>query len=251
MDPPSQQFSVAFLPAAIRPGTIEGCDVVVTDVLRASTTIIAALANGATAVVPTPDIPAGIELKQRLGHNTLLGGERKGVIIPGYDHGNSPREFTSEVVRGKTLVLCTTNGTVAMESARGANRILIGAFVNLNAVAEQLRTSDRATVICSGTDRMVTSEDILFAGALAAALGHTTGSPTLDDAARIARVWWETISTQINSGTTTLEHQFRISHGGRNLVKLGYDEDIRFCATSDLLPVVPRLDEPTWSIRLD
>lgn len=250
MNPASPQFSVAILPTAIRSGTIAGCDVVVTDILRATSTIIAALANGAERVIPVPEIPAGIELKQRLGPSTLLGGERKGVIIPGYDHGNSPREFTPEAIAGKTLVLCTTNGTVAMESARSAARILIGAFINLSAVADQLRSSTRVTVICSGTDRMVTSEDILFAGALAATLGHAPDSPALDDAARIARVWWQAAASQIQSGATTLENQFRLSHGGRNLVKLGYDEDIRFCATIDRVPVVPLLDQGAWVIRL-
>jgi 2-phosphosulfolactate phosphatase len=137
-----------------------------------------------------------------------------------------------------------------MESARGAKRILIGAFVNLSAISAALSGSPRVTVICSGTDRMVTSEDVLFAGALSEALGLAPDAPALDDSARIARAWWETVSAQIKSGSTTLETQFRLSHGGRNLVKLGYDDDIRFCADVDRVPVVPVLDEAGWLIGL-
>ena len=104
--------------------------------LGRSAKIIATLANGAAKVIPTPEIQSGIDLKKQLGPDSILGGERKGIIIPGYDQGNSPREYTRELVAGREVILCTSNGTVAMESCRGARRVLMGAFVNLGAVAE-------------------------------------------------------------------------------------------------------------------
>jgi len=245
----SRQFSVAFLPSLADPASISGADVVVTDVLRASTTIISALANGAEQVIPTPEIQSGIELKKRLGPTAILGGERKGVIIPGYDQGNSPREYTSELVSGRTIILCTSNGTVAMESCRGAGRVVIGAFVNLGAVAKSLQTSQRITVVCAGTDRMITAEDILFAGALADRMGFGLNDRSLDDQARIALAWWQSASRQFESGQSLVE-LFGDSAGGRNLRKLRYDEDIEYCARIDSVPVVPVLDLAHWTIRL-
>lgn len=245
-----RRFSVAFLPTLADPAAVAGSDVVVTDVLRATTTIVSALAHGAERVIPTPEIAAGLQWKQKLGPESRLGGERKGVIIPGYDHGNSPREFTPASIGGRTLVLCTTNGTVAMESARGAARILIGAFVNLSALAARLREAPGITVICSGTDRRITREDVLFAGALAAKLGWTSDSAGLDDSARLALAAWQEAAATISSGQTTLNQLLRESAGGKNLVQLGYDEDIRFCAGIDQLPLVPGLDPEKWEIRL-
>lgn len=245
-----QVFSVRFLPGLADPQDNAGCDLVVTDILRATTTIVSALSSGAVQILPTPEIGAGIRLREQLGGRAILGGERKGVIIPGYDQGNSPREYGPELVAGRTVILCTSNGTVAMESARGASRILIGAFVNLAAVAASLQNSPRIAVICSGTDGRITSEDVLFAGALAERLGHGLHSAGLDDSARIARGWWETASRQMGSGETTLHQLLRQSAGGRNLVRLDYDADIQFCARQDLFGGVPLLDEPSWSIRL-
>ncbi len=256
----NQSFSAAFLPTLADPLAISGCDVVVTDVLRASTTIISALANGAGRILPVPEIQAGIELKIQLGPDAILGGERKGVIIPGYDQGNSPREYTRELVGGdsgrshpvggpRPIVLCTSNGTVAMESCRTANRVLIGAFVNLAAIAAALRNSPRVTVVCAGTDRRITSEDILLAGALAERLGHSMESATLDDSARVALGWWQAAREQM-AGGTTLAAILGGSAGGRNLLKLNYDEDVRFCAQIDSLPVIPQLDLQNWEIRL-
>ncbi len=245
----NRQFCVAFLPALADPDSISESDIVVTDVLRATTSIIATLANGATQVIPTPEIRSGIDLKKRLGPNSILGGERKGVIIPGYDQGNSPREYTCELVFGRTVILCTSNGTVAMESCRGARRVLIGAFVNLSAVAEALKTSERVTVVCAGTDRKLTSEDILFAGALAERMGHKLTDAKLDDSARIALAWWMSASRQFESGQS-LTGLLGQSAGGRNLLKLKYDADVEFCARIDSIPVVPQLHLDEWSIRI-
>jgi 2-phosphosulfolactate phosphatase len=244
------QISVALLPKLTDPHSVAGQTVVVTDVLRATTTIISALSNGLRQVIPTPTIPLALELKQQLGPGVILGGERGGVIIPGFHQGNSPREFTPELVRGRELVLCTTNGTVAMEACRGAERVLIGALVNLSAVVAELHAAPRVLVVCAGTDGKITSEDSLFAGAVVERLaGHHQGAVALDDQAQIALGWWEAAKLRMSRGEALAEILGQ-GLGGRNLRRLKYDEDIRFCAEIDRLPFVPELDTGEWRIRL-
>jgi 2-phosphosulfolactate phosphatase len=243
-----QKLNVVFLPRLLSAGDIDGADVVVTDILRASTTIISALHNGLDAVIPCAEIEEARRVKERLGPTAILGGERGGVIIRGFDQGNSPREFTPELVRGRQLVHCTTNGTVAMAHCRSANRIFIGAFVNLTAVVEQLRDSTAVTILCSGTDGNITSEDILFAGAFVELAIQHGGSKTLNDQALVALSFWDSVKADLSEGASLADH-LKLGAGGRNLLKLGYDEDIRFCAQIDLLPLVPELDVEAWTIR--
>ncbi|MFN9752202.1 MAG: 2-phosphosulfolactate phosphatase [Planctomycetota bacterium] len=236
------QISVALLPKLTDPQSVAGQTVVVTDVLRATTTIISALSNGLRQVIPTPTIPLALELKEQLGPDVILGGERGGVIIPGFHQGNSPREFTPQLVRGRDLVLCTTNGTVAMEACRGAERVLIGALVNLSAIVAELQTAARAMVICAGTDGKVTSEDSLFAGAVVARLvEYHQGA--------VALGWWQAANLRMAQGESLAEILGQ-GLGGRNLLRLKYDEDVRFCAAIDRLPFVPELDTGEWRIRL-
>lgn len=246
----TQQISVALLPRLTDSQSVAGQAVVVTDVLRATTTIISALNNGIRQVIPTPTIPEALRLKEQLGPVAILGGERGGVIIPGFHNGNSPREFPPELVRERELVLCTTNGTVAMESCRGAERVLIGAFVNLSAVTSELSSASRVLVICAGTDGKVTSEDSLFAGAVVERLvERRAGDVALDDQAQIALGWWQAATVRMARGESLAEILGQ-GLGGRNLRRLKYDEDIRFCAEIDRLPVVPELDTGEWRIRL-
>lgn len=244
-----RRISVAFLPKLAAQDSVCGATVVVTDVLRATTTMISALVNGASEIIPTPDIPTALQLKSDLGANVVLGGERGGVIIPGFHNGNSPREFTRAVIGGKRLVLCTTNGTVAIESCRAANQVLIGAFVNLGAVAQRVGQSSRLLIVCAGTDGQITAEDALFAGALIDRLLSEDASWDLDDQAQIAFGCWQAAMRRMVAGEP-LAKILGQGLGGRNLRKLKYDDDIQFCAQIDILPHVPQLDLERWSIRL-
>src|SRR5262249_38742437 len=101
------------------------------------------------------------------------GGERGGKRIDGFDLGNSPLEYTRDRLNGKTLVFTTTNGTRAMLHSRQAARILIGAFVNLSALCRELESADAVDIVCAGTDRQITREDVLFAGAVGDELGRS------------------------------------------------------------------------------
>ena len=247
-------LDVALLPSLIKPESLCGQTVVVVDVLRATTTITHALLNGCEQVLPQPSIEAARAAHTDFAGESLMGGERGGKIVDGFHNGNSPIEYTPEVIKGKTLILATTNGTVAMERCRSANRILIGAMVNLGAVADALKDTPQVTVVCSGTDRFITSEDVIFGGALVERLVEmrsAAGKPIgqLTDNATIALNHWRQTKHAVKNGRELVDH-FRNAKGGINLVKIGHDPDIQFAAQIDSVPVVPELDIATWSIRL-
>lgn len=250
-DSTKTRFDVALLPVAAEP--LEGNVVVVVDVLRATTTIISALANGAAEVIPAPSIDAAKDLHNRLGDGSIMGGERQGKIVDGFHQGNSPIEYTADVVRGKQLILATTNGTVAMEHCRGAKQILIGAMVNVDAVAEKIFDQDRVSVVCSGTDRIITSEDVCFAGLLMQRISAKRADanlepPFLTDAATIALDHWRAVEQKIQNGHPLVD-TFRTARGGINLVRIGHDADIAFASTIDSFSTVPVLDQARWAIK--
>ena len=138
--------------------------VLVIDVLRASTSIAAALNNGARAVIPFQGVDEAMTRARSLERSdVLLAGERKMVPIRGFDLGNSPGEFTPAVVQGKTIVMTTTNGTAALAGAQGAHEVLVGSFANYSVVVAWLRAAARAdksiTLVCAGTDGRFALED--------------------------------------------------------------------------------------------
>src|SRR5579862_6055151 len=136
MDP---LLHVHLLPALVEPEELAASTVVVIDVLRASTTINQALAEGATEVIPCLEVEEARRIAAGLPSGlTVLGGEREGLRIPDFDLGNSPGEYRPDTVAGKTVVFTTTNGTRAMIACRAASRVLVGAFVNWSAVCKML-----------------------------------------------------------------------------------------------------------------
>jgi 2-phosphosulfolactate phosphatase len=226
---------VHLLPDLVPPGRLAGGVAVVIDVLRATTTMVHALAAGCPAVRPCAEVDEARELagSMRAGR-VLLGGERGGVPPAGFDLGNSPREYTPRVCRGNTLVLTTTNGTRALLRAAGAERTLAAGFVNYSAVCEQLRPEMRPIhIVCAGTEGEITLEDTLLAGALVDFLCETA-EVRLNDGARLA---WDCFE---NHGRVLLE-ALRISRGGANLRQLGYDDDIRAAAEVDQFHLVPEV----------
>ncbi|HEY8504884.1 MAG TPA: 2-phosphosulfolactate phosphatase, partial [Gemmataceae bacterium] len=226
---------VHLVPELVPPGALAGGLAVVIDVLRATTTIVHALAAGCKAVLPCAGVEEARELAggMRVGR-VLLGGERGGSPLPGFDLGNSPREYTPKLCRGNTLVLATTNGTRALLRAAEADRVLVAAFVNYSAVCEQLRQDTRPIhIVCAGAGGAVCLEDTLLAGALVDDLCQT-GEVNLNDAARLA---WDGFE---NNGEVLLG-ALEVSAGGANLRSLGYDEDIRAAAQVDRFALVPEL----------
>jgi 2-phosphosulfolactate phosphatase len=242
------------LPAEATAGGIA----VVIDVLRASTTMVTALASGATAVWPVADVDEARALARRLGPGAILGGERGGVRIEGFALGNSPTEYARDRVGGHDVVITTTNGTAALAACAAAAETIIGAIVNRRAVATAVRTLGAARglhhahLVCAGTDGIVTAEDVLAAGAIlaAAVADPAAATDTLDAAAAQALAAFRQLAPAADAATSettavALAAAFRTSPGGANLVALGMASDLPVCAQLDAVPIVPRLDRTT------
>lgn len=144
---------------------VQGKTAIIIDVLRATSVMVTALANGVNAIYPYKDIESVLENSKR-DKNPLLCGERKGLKIDGFDCGNSPLEYPRELVEGRNMFMTTSNGTRAIErTATGAERIYISAFLNVGRVAEQIVADDKdVVIICSGTDDNFSLDDALCAG---------------------------------------------------------------------------------------
>ncbi|MBA4156266.1 MAG: 2-phosphosulfolactate phosphatase [Gemmatimonadetes bacterium] len=232
------RLDVFLTPGEVTPGEIAGRTVIVLDVLRATSTIVEALAAGAKAIYPVASIEDAIRLANSLGREeVLLCGERRCLPIEGFDLGNSPREFTPDRVAGKTLVMSTTNGTHAMMLAAGASRVLIGSLLNLDAVVEDLATSEaEPAFICAGRERFFAMEDAVCAGAMASRLMESRpGDWALNDGARAA------IALQESFGTG--EEMFTSIGAGKLLLAAGLEGDLAICADRNRHPLVPVLHE--------
>jgi 2-phosphosulfolactate phosphatase len=232
------KIAVYFLAEFLTTRSLPGSSCVVIDVLRATTTIIEALANGAAEVVPCLRVEDALQLAVGQDRRQLvLGGERGGVQIAGFDLGNSPTAYSPQVIGGKRVVFTTTNGTKAMLHCQQAQQVLLAGFTNLAAVAQALHSADTVQIVCAGTDGEVTHEDVLVAGALVERL--TQAAPVgveLADSARIARDAWLPY-TKLSDAA--LAEALAQSAGGRNLCELGMQADIVFAAQRDCRAVVP------------
>jgi len=240
------------------PGATAGGIGVVIDVLRASTTMITALSGGAERVVPVAEVSEARRRAAEIGPGAVLGGERAGIRIEGFDLGNSPAEYVAERVAGKTVVITTTNGTAALAACTAAREVLVGAIVNRSAVAATARRlAEREAcgsvhLVCAGTDGLVTAEDVLGAGAIldAAARHPRAADDELDPAAVAARAAFRALAAAHPADLpAALESTCAAAPGGANLVSLGMSADIAFAARIDTLEIVPRLDRRTGGLR--
>jgi 2-phosphosulfolactate phosphatase len=211
--------------------------VLVIDVLRASTTIAAALNNGARAVIPFEGVDDAIMRARSLERSeVLLAGERKMAPIPGFQLGNSPREFTTDVVGGKTIVMTTTNGTAALAGTGGAAEVIVGCFANYSAVLAWLRAAARAgksiTIVCAGTNGRFALEDAICAGRFVRGIARRGILPELGDAANVAAI----IDRRMGGDLVAV---LRDSEHGRALIEAGLGDDVTYCANMNTNPVVP------------
>ena len=242
----NMSINVHMLPSLTSPNKLDEHTVVVIDVLRASTTIIHALAAGASEVVPCLDIDQAREIANRHQAKSLLGGERGGLKIEGFDLGNSPSEYTAEFVGNRTVVMTTTNGTRAISLCSHAKKVVIGAFVNLSSVVATIENSSEVDLLCAGTDGSVTREDVLLAGAVIDRILSRDHRLQLNDQGLLAHdAWLHAISS-----TQSLKEVLLQTQGGRNLVRIGQESDIVVAARIDGRPVVPVLDQKSGSLRL-
>jgi 2-phosphosulfolactate phosphatase len=201
---------------------------IVIDVIRATSTICQALASGYERVFCTAEVEEARALREEVGEGAL-GGERKNVVIPGFDLGNSPREYLEPL--GGTLILSTTNGTRAIvAAAQRSERVLVASLLNLAAVVEEIRrVGTDAVVVCAGVQGTLALDDAYVAGRIVELLGSERTDAS-EAAARLAGTW---------GGA---DEAFRASKSGRNLLENApeLEEDLAFCARESVLDVVPR-----------
>jgi 2-phosphosulfolactate phosphatase len=210
----------------------EGKVVVVIDILRATSTICTALANGAQYVIP---VETTEECLWHRGDGVLLAAERNGQIAEGFEHGNSPLEYGPEKIKDRVLVLTTTNGTKCLRMSEGADHILVGSFLNLDAIVQRLKDLNKDVILfCAGWKDQFNLEDTLFAGAVVDMLKYDF---TFDnDAAFAARQLYVNTDDHLMEVVKFSSHYQRLS-------KHGVVKDIEYCLTPNLLNMVPFLDK--------
>ena len=227
------KLEVCLSPALLHLYDTKDAVVVIIDVFRATSTIAAALHNGARSVIPVASVTECIELGKETA-NSITAGERDGRIAEGLEHGNSPSEYPEEFVKGKTLVLTTTNGTRLLHMVKDAATIITGSFLNLNAVCNFLSGQNRNVLLaCSAWKDRFNLEDTLFAGAVA---NHVQDQYDINcDSTRAANYLY-----QASGGKDFISFLKESSHYKR-LAAYGLEQDMEYCATPNLHPVVPIL----------
>ena len=234
---------VLFTPAefeALAHRDLSGTTCVIFDVLRATSSMVTALAHGASAILPGAEIGAALAMK-RGRPDLLLAGERNGLRIRAddgtlFDFGNSPREFSPELVSGRAIAMTTTNGTRALVACSKAEAVFIASFLNLSDTARALDSAppEKLLLICGGTFEEAAYEDVLGAGALIDAL-QASGKMILADSALLA---WKAYRLE----AADLPGAFRQARNGRRLLQVPeLAADVEFCAERDRFELVARL----------
>lgn len=244
------RIDVAFIPAELEAKSPKGSLAVLIDVVRATTTIVTALAHGCSFVLPVLHVEDAFQLKHDRDDSSsiLLGGERGGKRVRGFDLGNSPGEYTRAVVRNKGLIFSTTNGTRTLLALNGASEILVGSFVNISAVCEYITQKfprrspatlppcDPATVIliaCSGVMNTFSLEDTVCAGMLVTHLTRRFPEASKTPSATSAEILYHHYAS-------ALLQMLRISDGGKRLIPIDLGDDLQDCADVDRYDLVPK-----------
>ena len=228
------RLEVCLSPALLHLYDTKGAIVVIIDVFRATSTITAALHNGAKCIIPVASVQECIEIGNSLP-GSITAGERDGKVAEGLQHGNSPLEYPVDFINGKTIVLTTTNGTRLLHMVKDAAEIVIGSFLNLSALCDYLISMNRHVLLgCASWKDKFNLEDTLFAGAVAHRLQQQFEINC--DAARAAKHLYN------SSGGSNYIDFLRDSSHYKRLSAFGLVEDMEYCVTPDLHPVVPYLN---------
>jgi len=229
------QIDVFFTRNDLERARIDGSVAVVIDVLRASCTLIQALFYGAGNIYVVGSPEEAFSLRDRLGSDALLCGERDGIIIPGFDMGNSPFEYTPEKIFRKTLIYASTNGSLTLLACEKADEILIGGFINLNALVDELMCAEKVALVCSGKLGRYSIEDTICAGMIIDRLIARGKKLVLkSDSALTAHWLFERYLTNPGEMLEKAEHPVYLTH------ELGFGEDVAFCTNIGTHDVVPR-----------
>ncbi|MGB4775737.1 MAG: 2-phosphosulfolactate phosphatase [Daejeonella sp.] len=228
---PEKRLEVCLTPALLHLYDISESIVVVIDIFRATSSICYGIENGAKAIIPVAFVE-DCEVYRNSG--CLLAAERDGEVVKGFDFGNSPFAYTQDKVKGKTIVLTTTNGTHAIKRSKEASKIVIGSFLNLTTLCNWLKAQpEHVLLLCSGWKDKANLEDTLFAGAVVHQLADN--GYKLEDSGIIAVDLYNLAKDDL---TTYLK---KTSHSER-LKKLGIEEDIQFCLNVDITTAIPVLE---------
>lgn len=241
MNSTKPKLEVCLSPALLHLFDTNDAAVVIIDVFRATSTIAAALHNGAKAVIPVASVDECIELGNKTP-NSITAGERNGQVVEGLQYGNSPSEYDKDFVAGKTLVLTTTNGTKLLHMVQGANTIITGSFLNLDAVCEFLVKQNRNVLLaCAGWKDRFNLEDALFAGAVATQISEHFECNC--DSVRATKTLYSSIESN-----KPIEYLRDSAHYLR-LSAYGLESDMEYCASLNLHPIVPILKQGSLVIH--
>lgn len=209
------------------------CVVVVIDVFRATTAICAAFEGGIDSLIPVATLEEAIKYKQE---GYLVGAERNAEVVEGFDFGNSPLIFKDGEYKNKSIVLSTTNGTRAIEMAKSANKVVIGAFTNLSAVCDYIEKEDKdVLLLCAGWKDRFSLEDTLFAGAVAERISKNLRFNNLSDSSIASIDMYQSAKDDMYGFLGESSHRKRLS-------RLNMEEDIIYCLTMDQSTIVPLLE---------
>jgi 2-phosphosulfolactate phosphatase len=208
---------------------------VVIDVLRATSVMVHAMAQGAIEIIPAATVEEAFQIAKVFPRSSIvLGGERESKKIPGFDLGNSPKEYVAERVKERKLILTTTNGTKAFHLVSSGEEILVGSFFNIGAVAQSCIESGRDLLIFpSGDEGGFSLEDSICGGMLIdLMLRNEKKEIFLTDASHCAQILYKRFKDD-------LLEAFHLSHHGKELIKLGFEDDLVYCAQIDMTTLVP------------
>jgi 2-phosphosulfolactate phosphatase len=231
------RIETLFTPNEIDEAAVKGKAVAIIDVLRACTTIAFALSNGCERIIPVESVEAATNLTASLDKKvTLLGGEKEGKRIDGFNLGNSPLEYAPEVVKGKTIIMATTNGTRAIWKSQAAKEVLIASFVNMSSVVDHVsKLGDLLTIVCAGKQGRFAMEDAVCAGMLIDRLASGDGID-LSDGSNAARALYAMNQRSVAEMVRDSEH-------GRYLRSIGFENDLDVCSKVDSLKILPVVRE--------
>lgn len=216
---------------AIDGDKLEGATAVVIDVLRATSVMVTAFANGLDKLITVSSPDEAFAMRDEKPHY-LLGGEKDAVYVPGFDLDNSPFNYTQERVGGRTLVMSTSNGTRAINGSARAERLVIGSFLNAKAVANYVRHDSKVVLVCSGSNNAFTLEDALCAGYIAWLLKNMTSKMKQSD----FTISMTNLYLAYRSNIKLIAEQ---GNHYKLLSQKGFDRDLDYCFTPDKFDIVP------------
>jgi 2-phosphosulfolactate phosphatase len=232
-------IDIQFLPSPPHPHLLSDRMVVVMDILRATSVIVYAMSQGASEIIPLATVEEAFQMAKAFPRGfVLLGGERNNKEIPGFDLGNSPGEYAAERVKGKKLILTTTNGTRAFHGVSAGREVLAGSFLNIGAVARRCVESSRDVFIFpSGDEGNFSLEDTLCGGMLIDLITKQEKEPIfLNDASYAAQIIYHRFKDD-------LLEAFHLSHHGKELIGRGFEDDLAYCAQIDITNIVPEFKD--------